>query len=432
VDSLGVEFSRLLSVVAEGVGAAEVSSESLGGSLEVVGEGAEVIDLPSEELFRTVNIGGLSSGGVGLNVTVVLAALAPFADEGDGVSEGAHSLLDSAKSSGVVDEIGGGGGVELGDSGKDVGLSLTSDVDAGEAVSLETVVASARLGTVVVVGARGIGGAWVGEGATVRVAEVGAVDIGAKVEVVVASARVVVLVVGAGGVALAWISGARVDVAGDSVSVEAVVAVARPLSGSVDWELDSAGSIGGAVVGAAASVWDAVGSISVEVEEASAAGADGGTGDVGAVSVGGAWVGVARVEVAGIGEAGAVSVGVELFDGLEVVVVVARAGSGAVGGDAAGSVGLAGGVSARVVDAGADLSVAVGVEVEVAGGALADEVPASSVGAVGVVAARLPAGNVVLGDHVVVLVLQDGSNLWGVGARVLSSDEITLTAGAGG
>ena len=245
-------------------------------------------------------------------------------------------------------------------------------------------------------------------------AEVGSVDVSAEVETGVARAIVVVTVVGTRSVSLAWAEGARVSPAVNTVTVETVVACARPLGGAVDvWELDGAGGIGGAVVSAAAGVWDAERSVSVEVEEASAAGADGGASIVGAVGVGGTWVGVAGIEVASVSESSGVSALVELLDGLEVVAVVAGAGSGTVGGDAAGGVILAGGVSARVVDAGAELSVALGVEIEVARGASALEVPSSAAGAVSVVAARLPVGGILLGDNVVVLFLQDLSGRGG-------------------
>lgn len=245
-------------------------------------------------------------------------------------------------------------------------------------------------------------------------AEVGSVDVSAEVETGVARAIVVVTVVGARSVSLAWAEGTRVSPAVNSVTVETVVAFARPLGGAVDvWELDGAGGVGGAVVSAAAGVWDAERSISAEVEEASAAGADGGASIVGAVGVGGAWVEVAGIEVASVSESSGVTGLVELLDGLEVVVVVAGAGSGTVGGDAAGGVILAGGVSARVVDAGAELSEALGVEIEEAFGASALEVPASAAGAVSVGAARLPVGGILLGDNVVVLFLQDLSGSGG-------------------
>ena len=251
-------------------------------------------------------------------------------------------------------------------------------------------------------------------------AEVSSVNISAEVETSVASARVVVHVVGAGGVSLAWVLGAGVNVASDSITVETIVAIAGPLGSSVDvWELDGAGGIGGAVIGAAASVWDAVRSITIVVKEASAAGADGGTGVVGAVGVVSAWVFGAGIEVASVSESGGVTVSIELFDGLVVVVIVAGAGGSTISGDAAGGVVLAGGVSARVVDAGTELSVAGWVEVEVAFSASALEVPASAVGANSVVTASLPVGDVILSDDVVVLLLQDLSDRGGASAGVL-------------
>ena len=112
-------------------------------------------------------------------------------------------------------------------------------------------------------------------------AEVGSVDVSAEVETGVARAIEVVTVVGAGSVSLAWAGGARVNPAVNSVTVETVVAFARPLGGAVDvWELDRAGGVGGAIVTAAAGVWDAERSVSVVVEEASAAGADGGASEL--------------------------------------------------------------------------------------------------------------------------------------------------------
>lgn len=311
-------------------------------------------------------------------------------------------------------------------------MSLTSNVGALVTVSLVAVVARARLGTVSVIGAGGVGGAWAGASTDITPAEVGSVDVSAEVEAGVALAREVVSFVGASSVSLAWVGGARVNPAVNSVTVETIVASARPLGGAVDvWELDSAGGVGGAVVRAAAGVWDAVGSISSVIEEAGAAGADGDTSIVGAVGVGAAWVFGAGIEVASVSKTSGVTVGVELLDGLEVVVVVTGAGSGTVGGDAAGGVILAFGVLARVVDASAELSEALWGEVDVAGGARASEVPASAAGAVGVVTARLPVSDIILGDDVVVLVLQDLSDTWGVCAGILSSAEGAIADFAG-
>lgn len=411
VDSLGVELLGFLSVVAEVVDTGEGSGKSLGGGLHVAGEGAEIGDLPSEKFVRARSV---SSFIHGLEVDVVHAASSPGSNVFDGSIVLGKSLVDSVERSGIVDEVSGGSCGELSLSGEDVGSSLTSNVGAFHAVSLVTVVASASLATVSVVGASSVGVAWVGGGTDITPAEVGSVDVSAEVETGVARAIVVVTVVGARSVSLAWAEGTRVSPAVNAVTVETVVACARPLGGAVDvWELDGAGGVGGAVVSAAAGVWDAERSVSVEVEEASAAGADGGASIVGAVGVGGTWVGVAGIEVASVSEASGVTALVELLDGLEVVAVVASAGSGTVGGDAAGGVILAGGVSARVVDAGAELSVALGVEIEVARGASALEVPSSAAGAVSVVAARLPVGGILLGDNVVVLFLQDLSGRGG-------------------
>lgn len=431
MDSLGVEGHVLFSVVAEGVDASEGSSESLGSGLEIVSESAEIIGVPSEELIRAVEVSGLS--GIGLEVSVVVASLAPFVDEEDVVVKGGDGLGNSASSSGVVDEVSGGSGLEFSSSGEDVGSSLTSDVGAFVSVSLESIVARALLGAISLVGAGGIGGAWVGAGTDIGPAEVGSVHISAEVETTVASARVVVLVVGAGGVSLAWVLSAGVNEASDSITVETIVAIARPLGGSVDvWELDGAGGIGGAVIGAAASVWDAVGSITSVVKEASAAGADGGTGVVGAVGVVSAWVFGAGIEVASISESGGVTVSIELFDGFVVVVVVASARGSTISGDAAGGVFLAGGVLARVVDASTELSEAIGVEIEVTFSASALEVPASAVGAVSVFTACLPVGDVILSDDVVVLLLQDLSDGGGASAGVLSLQKIIVTLAGGG
>jgi len=430
VDSLLVEFKGFLSVVAEEVDAGEGSGKSLGGGLHVVGEGAEIGDLPSEKLLIRRKISCFN--GV-LEVDVVHAASLPGSDVFDDGFVLAKSLVDSVESSGVVDEVSGGSFGELSSSGDDVGSSLTSNVGALISVSLVTVVASARLATVGVVGASSVGVAWVGGVTDITPAEVGSVDVSAEVETGVARAIVVVTVVGAGSVSLAWAGGARVNPAFNSVTVETVVAFARPLGGAVDvWELDRAGGVSVAVVTAAAGVWDAERSVSVVVEEARAAGADGGASVVGAVGVGGAWVGVAGIEVASVSETSGVTGLVELLDGLEVVVVVAGAGSGTVGGDAAGGVVLAGGVSARVVDAGAELSVALGVEIEVALFASALEVPASAAGADSVVAARLPVFGVLLSDNVVVLFLQDLSGRWGACAGILSSAERAIAFSASG
>jgi hypothetical protein len=427
VDSLLVEFVVFGFVVAEVLDTGERSGESLGSGLHVVGEGAEIIDLPSEEFLVRAEIIGF---GRVLEVLVVEAAFFPFVYVLDVVVVSIKSFVDSVESSGVVHEVSRGGSSEVGSLGDDVGNSLTSNVEADRSVSLVTFVASASLATVSVVSAGSVDVAWVGAGTDITPAEVGSVDVSSEVETVVAVAGEVVLLVGARSISLAWAGGARVNPAVDSVTVETVVASTGPLGGAVDvWELDSAGGVGGAVITAAAGVWDAVRSISVVIEEASAAGADGFASIVGAVGVGAAWVGGAGIEVASVSEASGVTASfVELFDGLEVVVVVAGAGSSSISGDAAGGVILAGGVLAGIVDAGTDLSEALWGEVKVAFGASAGEVPASAVGAVGVVTARLPVGDIILGDNVVVVVLDQLSDRWGVGAGILSSAEITNAA----
>lgn len=430
VDSLSVELHGLLGVVAEVFNACEGSGESLGGGLHIASEGAEIVDLPSEKLLVGCEVSGFF--GSGLKVDVVHAANFPGINVCDGAGVLAQSLVDSVESSGIVDEFSCGSGSELIGTGEDVGSSLTSNVGAFVAFSLVAVVASASLGTVSVVSAGSVGVAWVGVGTDITVAEVSSVNVSAEVETGVAFAREVVHVVGASSVSLAWVAGARVNPAVNSVTVETVVASTRPLGGAVNiWELDSAGGVGGAVVRAAAGVWDAVGSISGVIEEASAAGADSGTSIVGAVGVGAAWVGGTGIEVASVSETSGVTALVELFNRLEVVVLVTGARSGTVGGDAARRVILAHGVHAGIVDAGALLSVAFWGEIDVACGARALEVPASAAGAVGVVAARLPVVNILLGDNVVVLLSQYLSESGGVCAGILSSAKSAIAINAG-
>merc|ERR1719215_1611028 len=139
-----------------------------------------------------------------LEVDVVHAASLPGSDVSDEGFVLAKSLVDSVESSGVVDEVSGGSIGELSSSGDDVGSSLTSNVGALISVSLVTVVASARLATVGVVGASSVGVAWVGGVTDITPAEVGSVDVSAEVETGVARAIEVVTVVGAGSVSLAW------------------------------------------------------------------------------------------------------------------------------------------------------------------------------------------------------------------------------------
>lgn len=75
VDSLRVEFVVFGIVVAEVLDTGERSGESLGSGLHVVGEGAEIIDLPSEEFLVRAEIIGF---GRVLEVLVVEAASFPF------------------------------------------------------------------------------------------------------------------------------------------------------------------------------------------------------------------------------------------------------------------------------------------------------------------------------------------------------------------
>lgn len=256
MDSLEVEIVVLLGVVTEVFNACEGSGESLGSGLQVASEGAKIGDLPSEKLIGAVEVSGFF--GSGLKVVVVHAANGPVLDVCDGGVVLVKSKVDSVESSCIVDEISSDGISELSKSGKDVVTSLTSNVGALVTVSLVAVVASARLGTVSVVGAGGVGGAWAGGGTDIIPAEVGSVDVSAEVEAGVALAREVVSFVGASRVSLAWVAGARVNPAVNSVTVETIVASARPHGGTVNvWEFDTAGGVGGAVVRAAAGVWDA-------------------------------------------------------------------------------------------------------------------------------------------------------------------------------
>ena len=93
--------------------------------LHVVGEGAEIGDLPSEKLLIRRKISCFN--GV-LEVDVVHAASLPGSDVFDEGFVLAKSLVDSVESSGVVDEVSSGSIGELSSSGDDVGSSLTSNV----------------------------------------------------------------------------------------------------------------------------------------------------------------------------------------------------------------------------------------------------------------------------------------------------------------
>ena len=93
--------------------------------LHVVGEGAEIIDLPSEEFLVRAEIIGF---GRVLEVLVVEAADFPFVYVLDVVVVSIKSFVASVASSGVVHEVSRGGSSEVGSLGDDVGSSLTSNV----------------------------------------------------------------------------------------------------------------------------------------------------------------------------------------------------------------------------------------------------------------------------------------------------------------